>query len=229
VSSTACSGLGYEVKDSGNDVKCTGTLSGSDACPSSWSTATGMQNYNLYVAGKLNDTKSADCPSCTCDSTSYTACASALALTSGAQKSAMCGDQFYKITVTGSGTCDLTWTLTPDSNADYDLATSWTSGTCSSSIRDCESANGIGSVDTCARTALAGGTYYAFVKKSWTETSSAAYKIKATLSNCRTPGRNLAVQSITVPSPVYTNSIASVTVVVRNVGETTENVVFTVS
>ena len=92
----------------------------------------------------------------------------------------MCGEQYYKVSVPSGQTCDLTWTLSPGSG-DYDLYTKWEGSCPTTGAYDCRSANGGTTADTCSKTTLAAGTYYA-LSHIYT---SGKYSIQASLSNCQ--------------------------------------------
>ena len=123
-------------------------------------------------------------PTPTCDSTSYTSCASAFEFSSSVSaKSSMCGsEQFYKMTIPSGYKCDLIWTVTPDSNSDYDLYVKWTAGSCPSrSSYDASSTYSTGQVDTLSRTQLSSGAYYTLVYKY---SGTGSYTMSASMSNC---------------------------------------------
>jgi hypothetical protein len=119
----------------------------------------------------------------TCDSSSYASCTSAYNFGTGSgSKSNMCGSyQYYKVSTPFDKTCDITWTITPDSNSDYDLYVKWSSACPSISDYDCSSLRTTGQTETCSKTSFS-GTAYALVRKY---SGSGSYTISVSVTNCR--------------------------------------------
>ncbi len=190
-SDTGGSGIAsYDIRRS-SDGGSSWTTVATGAITTSWkqSPAVGTGTYIYQVETKDTATNMSSWSTNTnsvavsiCDSTSFTSCSTARDFGSGGNQTSMCGtDQYYKVTVPTGQTCDLTWTVTP-SAGDYNLYVSWSNGACpSTEIYDCYSTNGGTTADTCARTGLAAGTYYALSR----QLTAGRYSISASLSNCR--------------------------------------------
>jgi len=155
-------------------------------------TYTAKVNVTRQTLGTSN-TASVDVTAA-CDSTSFTACSTAKDFGSGGSIGAMCGaDQYYQATVPAGKTCDVLFSVTPDSTADYDLYVENTVAACpSTSAWDCKSTNGTGANDQCT-TNLGPGTYKALVHKY---SGTGSYTIISTVSNCKTV-------SLTFPSTTW--------------------------
>ena len=109
-------------------------------------------------------------------------------------KTDLCGvNQYYKVAVPSGQTCDIKWTLQPDSNSDYDLYVRWGTGTLSKSNYDERQVAGKGVKDELPEAGLSSGTYYSLVYKEGGTTGS--YSITASLTNCTTPTTPTACDS----------------------------------
>ena len=119
----------------------------------------------------------------TCDYSSYSSCIFAYNFGTGSgSKSNMCGIyQYYKISTPFDKTCDIAWTVTPDSNSDYDLYVKWSTTCPSISDYDCRPFKTTGQTETCSKTSFS-GTAYALVRKY---SGSGSYTISVSVTNCR--------------------------------------------
>jgi len=123
-----------------------------------------------------------------CDSTSYTTCALAYNFgTSSGTKSNMCGAyQYYKVSTPVGQQCDISWDVTQEPAANYDLYAAyppWITTCPSESNTNCKSSGSAGLSRHCAQSGVS-GTSYAMTKKI---SASGSYGISVTLSNCITP------------------------------------------
>ena len=130
-----------------------------------------------------------------CDSTSFTSCSNAKDFGSGGSIGAMCGaDQSYQAVVPAGNTCDVLFSVTPDSSSDYDLYVENTAAACpSTSAWDCKSTNGTGANDQCTATQLGPGAYKALVHKY---SGSGIYSVASSVYNCK-------IISLTFPSTTW--------------------------
>ncbi|MDO8633445.1 MAG: hypothetical protein Q7K38_02785, partial [Candidatus Wildermuthbacteria bacterium] len=140
-------------------------------------------NVTRQTLGTSNTTGITVTPAC--DSISFTACSNAKDFGSGGSIGAMCGaSQYYQAVVPAGKTCDVLFSVTPDSGADYDLYVENTAAACPSTTAwDCTSTNGAGINDQCT-TNLGPGTYKALVQKYGETTGS--YAIASSVYNCKT-------------------------------------------
>jgi hypothetical protein len=77
----------------------------------------------------------------------------------------MCGSyQYYKISTPFDKKCDIAWTVTPDSDSDYDLYVKWSTTCPSISDYDCRPFKTTGQTESYSKTSFS-GTAYALVGK----------------------------------------------------------------
>lgn len=132
----------------------------------------------------INPSGSSTTSTTSCDSSSYSSSSSVYDFGStGSTKSNMCGDdQYFKFTISSGQTCDLLWTLQPDSNSDYDLYTKWNDSAVTRNVYSDRATNSKGQQDILTKKQATVGTYYIVVHKESSTTGS--YSISPSLSNC---------------------------------------------
>lgn len=149
----------------------------------------------------------------TCDASSYGTQVMVADLTSMGTKSDMCGSpQYYKVSILKNQTCDLKWTLQPDSNSDFDLYANWKDGALDRNSYDDRSTNGKGQQDELSKTGLSFGDYYAMAYKETKDTNTGTYSITPTLTNCKSSTQQTTTtqqQTTTTQQTAGTNSDGS--------------------
>ncbi|MFH0860014.1 MAG: lamin tail domain-containing protein [Candidatus Altiarchaeota archaeon] len=97
-----------------------------------------------------------------CDSSNYSSCGTADSISSEETDTFMCGSQQW-YSVTTNDTCTITWTMTDDYNADFDLHTLWNGSCPTTSDYDCRPYTS-SNQESCSNYSSA-GTYYAMVNQ----------------------------------------------------------------
>ena len=113
----------------------------------------------------------------------------------------MCGfEQFYKVSTPAGEQCNVTWTVTPSSDSDYDLYVTW-SDTCSSTgPYDCVSGEGTGVKDVCSNATLSGTSY---ARVYW-YSGSGYYNISVSVRDCVPVSTTTTTTSTTTTSTTTT-------------------------